>query len=140
MFDKVPNMPRGFNIPGFWIYLGNQYPDPVFWKNQDSEYTRFTQGPKYARIIPEYSWLYLNMPQTGFWICQVYTGSWLCLNMPKYAGICLSMPKSARMTFALHDPIVIPCLLEWVVTYFNEAYSLKEHNAVFVKRQNLIFL
>ena len=52
------------------------------------------------------------------------------------------MPKSAQMAFVLHVPIVIPCLVECVVSYFNEVFSLKEHEAVFfgfLKRQNLIF-
>ena len=37
------------------------------------------------------------------------------------------------MAFVLHFPIVIPCLIERVVTYFNVcslSYSLKEHEAV----------
>ena len=41
------------------------------------------------------------------------------------------------MAFALHVPIVIPCLLESAVTYF-KVYCLKEHEAVFLKKQNLI--
>ena len=49
------------------------------------------------------------------------------------------MPKSVRMALALHVPIVISCLLECVVTYFNEVYSLKEHEVVFLKQHNLIF-
>ena len=43
------------------------------------------------------------------------------------------------MAFVLHVPIVYPCLPECVVTYLNEVYSLKEHDAVFLKRENLIF-
>ena len=43
------------------------------------------------------------------------------------------------MAFVLHVPIVIPCLAECVVTYLNEVHSLKENEAVFLKRQNLIF-
>ena len=31
------------------------------------------------------------------------------------------------MAFVLNVPIVIPFLLEHVVTYYNEVYSLKEH-------------
>ena len=37
------------------------------------------------------------------------------------------------MAFVLHFPIVIPCLIERVVTYFNVcslSYSLKEHEAI----------
>ena len=46
------------------------------------------------------------------------------------------------MAFVLHFPIVIPCLIERVVTYFNVynlSYSLKEHKAVFWKRKHFIF-
>ena len=43
------------------------------------------------------------------------------------------------MAFILHILIVISCELEYLFTYFNEVYSLKEHGAVFLKRQNLIF-
>ena len=39
------------------------------------------------------------------------------------------------MAFVLNVPIVIPCLLEHVLTYYNEVYSLKEHEAVFFKRE-----
>ena len=42
------------------------------------------------------------------------------------------------MSFVLHAPMVILCLLERVVTYFNEYFSLKGHETVFLKRQNLI--
>ena len=38
------------------------------------------------------------------------------------------------MVFVIHMPIVISCLLECMVTY-----SLEEHKAVFLKRQNLFF-
>ena len=47
--------------------------------------------------------------------------------------------KSVRSAFLLHNFIVILCLLELVVTYFNKIYSLKEHKAIFLKKQNLIF-
>ena len=49
------------------------------------------------------------------------------------------MPISAWMTFVLHVPTVILCLLEHEGNYFNEVYSLKENETVFLKRQNLIF-
>ena len=39
------------------------------------------------------------------------------------------------MAFVLHIPIVISCLLEQVVTYFNKAYSLRKHEAVFSHQQ-----
>ena len=43
------------------------------------------------------------------------------------------------MAFVLHVPIVMSCLVECVFTYFNKVCSLKEHEAVFLKRENFIF-
>ena len=37
------------------------------------------------------------------------------------------------MVFVLHVSIELPCLPEQVVTYLNEVYYLKEHEAVFLK-------
>lgn len=50
-------------------------------------------------------------------------------------------PKSAQLVFVLHPPpvpppIVIPCPVECVITYFNKVYSLKEHEAIFSRRKN----
>ena len=47
------------------------------------------------------------------------------LNMPEYEGILANMAKSACKAFVLHVPVVIPCDLERVVTYFNEVYKLR---------------
>ena len=44
--------------------------------------------------------------------------------MPEYARICVNMPKSTWMAFVLH----FPC-----------GYSLKKNEAVFLKKQDLIF-
>ena len=54
----------------------------------------------------------LNLPVLNMW------GLGKVLNMPEYAEICLCVPKSARMAFVLFV-IVIPCLLERVISYFN---------------------
>ena len=48
------------------------------------------------------------------------------------------------MDFALHFLIVVPCILEHVVTYCNiytklEVIAWKEHEAVFLKRKKFIF-
>ena len=59
--------------------------------------------------------------------------------MLDYTRESLNMPKSSWIAFVLDAPIVIPHLLEYVFTYFNEVYSLKEHEAVLLKGQNLIF-
>ena len=88
---------------------------PGFWIYQVSEYAGFTQDSEYAWIIPEYAWKRLIMLE--------YT--WVCLNQPE--GL------------FFHVFFVIPCLLEHVVTYFNEVCSLKERKAIFLKTQNLIF-
>ena len=99
-------------LSGFWISLR-------FWK---CLWFRICQASEYNRILnrliqgPEYAWIHLNMPD--------------------YAGICMSMHKCTWRAF-----VTCPqCLFECMVTYFNEGYGLKEHEVVFLKRQNLIFL
>ena len=97
-------------MSGSWIYQGPEYASgseyarvlnkPGFWISHGSEYVRVTQGSEYA------------------WICLIMS-DWICLDLSKYAVICTNMPKSAWVAFVLYFPIVIPCLLERVVTYFN---------------------
>ena len=121
-YTRVLNMPLVLNVPGFWIY-------------QSSWYARVTQGSEYAGLTPEYAW-----------ICLIMFGYlWKCL---EYAETCVNMPKSAWMTFVLHSPIypfVFQSLFYLNTCYLFErlqettGYSLKEHEAVFWKRQHLIF-
>ena len=108
------------NMLKFWIYQGSEYASSS--QCQGSEYARFTQGPEYVWIIHEFARLCLNMSE--------YT--WICQNMCEYAYICLN-------GFCLLVLIVILCLLECMVAYFNKVHHLKEHEVVFLKRQNLIF-
>ena len=101
---------RVLNKSGLWIYQGSEY----------------SSGSEFARVLN--TRLVLNLP--GFWIvrvmqsfeyawiCLIMSG-WICLGMSEYAGICTNVPKSAWIAFVLYFPIVIPCLLEGVVTYFN---------------------
>ena len=118
-------MPLVLNMPGFWTNQG-VLNKPGFWIYQGSEYA---SGYEFARVLN--TRLVLNLP--GFWICQGYTGfwiclimsGWICLDMSEYAGICVNMPKSAWIAFVLYIPIVIPCLLEGVVTYFNVITKLE---------------
>ena len=96
------------------------------------------QGSEYAPVPDSEYIRVLNMPgYTGFWICL--NNFWTCLNMMKYVWMCLNLPEWLLFYF----PIVIPCLLERIVTYFNVYTKLevrvKEYHAVFLKRQNLIF-
>ena len=86
-----------------------------FWTYQSSEYA---SGSEDARV--------LNM--SGL------TGFWICLNMSDY--VWLNMPGYVWMAFVLYFPIVIPCLLERVLTYFN-AYTKLE---VLVLRKMMLFL
>ena len=121
---------RMLNMSVFWRYQGPEYAS-------GSEYTRvlnklgfwISQGSEYAKVLKMP--LVLNMPLIlnfpGFWICQGYTGFWICLNisdwiyldLSEYAAICANMAKSAWMAFVLYFPIIIPSLLERVVTFFN---------------------
>ena len=61
--------------------------------------------------------------------------NWIKVIMSEYARICVNILKSTSVAFVLCVPIVITCLLECMVTYFNEIYSQKEYEAVFLKRQ-----
>ena len=67
------------------------------------------------------------------------------LKMPEYpwrCQKCMNMPMSTRRAFFFFymSPIIIHCLLEFLVTcYFNKVYIVKKHEAVFLKRQNSIF-
>ena len=56
----------------------------------------------------------------------------MCMVMPDNARICMNIPNACLLiSRCSHGKILNTC--------FNEDYSLKEHEAVFLKRQNLIF-
>ena len=84
----------------------------------------------------------LNMPKC-VWIVPEY--AWLCLNMPEYAWIYVNIPKSVWTVFALHFFHCNP-LSTLTRDYLfqrlrkTRSYSLKEHETVFLTRQDLIFL
>ena len=114
-------------VPGFRICQSSKYTKalnkplvlnlPNFWINQGSEYVRSNRV--------------LNMPKYA-WLCLA---EWTCMDMSEYADICVNMPKSSWMAFALYFPIVIPCLLERVLTYFNVCRKLE----VWVLRKMMLF-
>ena len=115
---RVLNMPLVLNMTGFWIY-------------QSSEYARVTQGSEYAWIISEYAWICL-----------------IIVNVPEYAGKCMNIPKSVWIAFFSPfptSPFVWQSLSTSTRGYLFErlqetrSYSRKEHETVFLKRQNLIF-
>ena len=87
----------------------------------------------------------------GLWICQIseyirdlntrgfeYAPK-LFPNMPDYAWIRLTILEFGWIFLYLPEWLLISCLLERVVTYFNKVYSLKEHKDDFLNRQNFIF-
>ena len=84
---------------------------PGFWIHQGFEYSRVTQGSEHA-------WIFLN-------------NSWIYLIMPQYAWLFVNMLTSAWLDFVSHIPIVISCLLEREVTYFNYSHQ-KQKNWKFV--------
>ena len=141
LFQEVLNF-----LTRIWIFLW-------FRISQDSEYA---SGCECAMIL-NIQGLRIFQVYTGFRICL--NNSWICLNMPEsvwiylnvpeYTRIFVNMPKSAWMAFVLHFPIffTIPFLLEHVDTYLIvyrrleviESLMRPEEEAVFLKRQNLIF-
>ena len=90
-------------LKGFWLCLGFW-----FWIYQDFQYAGVTWDSDYASV------------------CQ--NNFWTSLSMAKYAWMCLNLPKWLLFYF----PIIIPCLLERMVTYFNiyiltRSYSLRDY-------------
>ena len=86
-----------------------------------------------------------NMPE---WLLNMFEYVWLCLDMSEYARICVNMSKPALMDFVFYfsiSPFVLQSLFYLNSGYLFEClqetrvYSLKEHEAVFLKRQNLIW-
>ena len=146
-YARVLNISGSWICLWFWIFQGPEYASgseyfrvlnkPGFWISQGSEYAsgseyarvlnksglRINQGSQYTKVLNMP--LVLNLP--GFWICQGYTGfwiclimsDWICLDLSEYVATCANMPKSAWMAFVLYFPIGIHCLLERVVIYFN---------------------
>ena len=89
---------------------------------------------------------------TGFWICLnipwiVPHYLWLSLNMSKYAWISWNMCEYALICYNGFYSTFIHCnsLSTWTRDYLfqrlrkTRSYSLKKHEAIFLKRQNLIF-
>ena len=138
-YPRILEMFLLLNVPKFWIYQGSECASSF----------------EYDRI--------LNISE--FWICQGYTGLriclnnfWICVNMldylliclnvPEYAGKCMNIPKSVWIAFVSPfptSPFVWQSLSTSTRGYLFErlqetrSYSRKEHEAVFLKRQNLIF-
>ena len=81
------------------VWQGSEYASV-----SDFEYTRVLNTLGLYRI--------LNMPQ---YARIIFEHSWICLNMPKYVWVCLNLSEWFLFCFL----IVILCLLERVVTYFN---------------------
>ena len=114
-YTRVLNRPLVLNMLGFWIYQSSEMPG----------LHRVQTMPESFLNIPDYVWM-----SEYAWIYD-------------YTGICLNMPKSAWMAFVLHfstSSFVLQFLFyffEWLQE--TRGYNLKEHEVVFLKRQNLIF-
>ena len=96
----------------------------------------------------------LNIP--GFWICQGYARFWICLNvwkflnmpdclwvclnMSEYAIICLNLPEWIFFTSPFCNNLSTRTS-GYLPQRLNDTrnYSLEEHEAAFLKRQNLFF-
>ena len=113
---RVLNMPLVLNMLGFWLYQGSE-------RVCGSEYTRVLNMTMLHKL---YTWIGVNY-------------SWICLNMHEYAKICVNMPKTAWMAFYVFVSIEILCLVERVVIYFNEVYSVKKWG-YFLEEKKIDFL
>ena len=123
--------PMVLNSPEFWICLNN-----IFWIHQSSEYVRVTEGSEYTWIIHEHSWICLIMPR--------YV--WTCLNIPEYPWICLNLPEWFLFYISPFPHLLYNPFSTWTRADLYEGlqetigYSLKENEAAFLKKRNLIFL
>ena len=98
------------------VWQGSEYASPF----------EYTSGSENDRVLNMPGlWIYhsvLNIPlvfnMARFWIYQAYTAFWICLIMPGYVWISMNMRKSCWMAFVLRFPILIPCLLKRLITYF----------------------
>ena len=133
-----------------WISQGSEYVPVLnvaeFWIHQGSEYASVFE---YAMIL-NITEIWIYQGYTRFRICMnnstismiVSRYVWICPNMPTYAWLCLNVPE--RLLFYIsHFPICFTILfylntrlLIWTSIGY---HSLKKHEAVFLKRQNLIF-
>ena len=114
------NMPLVLNIPGFPGYLW-------FWVCKCSDYTRVLNMlmlhsvldmPEFAWIIPEYVWIYLNMLE--------HRSIYLLDDFPFTFPHCNPLSNCRR-----------GCLFQRL--HENQNYILREYEAAFLMRQNLIF-
>ena len=70
---------------------------------------------------------------------------WICLNMPKYVWICLDLLEWLLFYISPFSHLFYNLFSIWTFDYMLEClqetrgYSLKENEAVFLKKQNLIF-
>ena len=127
MFDRTLNMFLVLKMLEFWIQQGSE----------------IASGYEYARV--------LNIPSVLLMPGLHKEYAWICLNdseyaMLEYTRIYVNKLKSVWMTFILHFPIVIHTLSIWLSGYLlhllhntGSYNSPKKHEAVFLKRQNLIF-
>ena len=84
--------------------------------------------------VSEYVWICMNN-------CIIYLNisqdAWIRWNMHEYTYICLN---GFCFTFRYCNPLsILTCSYLLQRLYETRSYSLKEHVAVFLKRQNLVF-
>ena len=126
--------------PRFWIDQVSEYASGfvcaiVLDLLQSSEYSRVTHVAEYAWMIPEFAWICLIMSE--------YV--WRSSNMPEYAWICLNLPKLLFFYIFLFFNFFYKPYYTWARVYLfdrlqeTRGYSLKQHEAVFLKGQNFIF-
>ena len=140
MFDKFLGMSPVLNTPRFWKDQVSEYASAfecviVLDLYQSPEYSRVTHVAEYAWMIPEYAW-----------ICLIMSGYvWRCLNMPEYALICLNLPKLLLFYIFPFFNLFYKPYSTWARVFLfdrlqeTRGYSLKQREAVFLKRQNFIF-
>ena len=115
-YNKVLNMHRDAIMEGFWIFQDSKYARFL----QMQVLHKVLNMPEYGWIMSEETvliktgiWICLVKVWQSFkcassskyarvqnmarlWICEGYTGSWICLNKPEYTSICINVLHNAE--------------------------------------------
>ena len=112
-------------LTSFWIYQGSECGSCFEYARAQGLIYQCTSMPLVLNIEGLF-WIYEGSEYAI--VTHSFDHAWICLNIPnmsEYAGISVNMSKSLWISFAWHFPVVIPSLLELVITYFSVTTKLE---------------
>ena len=127
------------NVPEFWMYQGKQRFKK---KGGGASWVSALKREAGWNPLMKYG---LRIYQNNSWICLIISRCLISLNIPEYAWICLNMPEWLLFYISPFPHLFCNLLSTGTRDYLFERlqetryYSLKDHEAFFLKRQNLTF-